>query len=319
VSGGSLNIASNGSATVPGGVLNTAAGAVSLAAGRRAKANHDGAFVWADSTNADFASTDVDTFNVRAANGVLVAANSNGNGLQVINSGADGVGIYAQNSGSGKDDATVRANNTEISGGVTAYLTNNSNYATVHAYNGSSGEVLYLQNGGDSAGGGGGDFIKAVNESQGDTQFRVTTTGEVRSDIGFNTPAADFAEMLSAVGGLEPGDVLAIGPDGLLVRSSEAYQTTVVGVYSTRPGFVGGMPVSGETAGKVPLAVVGVVPVKASSEGGAIRPGDLLSASNAPGHAMKAKPDAPQGTVIGKALEGMDSDIGVILVLVTLQ
>lgn len=319
IGGGFDNTASGGSATVPGGNRNTAAGDFSFAAGRRAKANHDGTFVWADSTDADYASTATDTFNVRAANGAIVAANNNGSGLQVINSGADGVGIYAQNTGSGKDDATLRADNAETSGGVTAYLTNNSNYATVHAYNGSSGEVLYLQNGGDSAGGGGGDFIKAVNESHGDTQFRVTTTGEVRSDIGFNTPAADFAEMLPAVGGLEPGDVLAIGPDGRLMRAAVAYQATVVGVYSTRPGFVGGMPVEGEAVGKIPLAVVGVVPVKVSNEGGAIRPGDLLAASNTPGHAMKARSDAPQGTVIGKALEGLAGGTDVILMLVILQ
>ncbi|MCP4212924.1 MAG: hypothetical protein GY764_15810 [Halieaceae bacterium] len=319
VSGGTLNIASNGSATVPGGVLNTAAGAASFAAGRRAKANHDGAFVWADSTDADYSSTAADTFNVRAANGVMVAANSNSNGLQVINSGADAVSIYAQNTGSGKDDATLRADNTATSGGVTAYLTNNSNYATVHAYNSSNGEVLYLQNGGDSAGGGGGDFIKAVNEAASDTQFRVTTTGEVRSDIGFNTPAADFAEMLPAVDGLEPGDVLAIAPDGRLLRTTEAYQSTVLGVYSTRPGFVGGMSMEGEVVGKIPLAVVGVVPVKASAEGGAIQPGDLLAASSTPGHAMKAVPDAPQGTIIGKALESLAGEIGVIQMLVMLQ
>ncbi|MCA9952003.1 MAG: hypothetical protein KDE48_20275, partial [Anaerolineales bacterium] len=269
--------------------------------------------------DADFASTATNTFNVRAGNGVRIEADNNDNGLQVINSGADGVGLYAENSGSGKDDATLRANNNETSGGVTAYLTNNSNYATVHAYNGSNGEVLYLQNGGDSAGGGGGDFIKAVNEAQNDTQFRVTTTGEVYSDVGFNTPAADFAEMLPAVSGLAPGDVLAIGEDGRLIRTTEAYQPTVVGVYSTQPGFVGGMPVEGEAVGKVPLAVVGVVPVKVSAESGAIQPGDMLTASSTPGHAMKALSNAPQGTVIGKALEPLKGDTGVILMLVILQ
>lgn len=296
-----------------------AAGQYSFAAGWRAKANHSGAFVWADSTNADFASAAANTFNVRAGAGARIEASHDGNGLEVINNGTNGVGVYVEGSGSGKSKATLRANNTEANGGIAAYLTNKSNYSTMHAYNGGTGEVLYLQNGGDTAGGGGGDFIRAVDESQGDVQFRVTTTGEAHSDAGFNTPAADFAEMLPAVAGLEPGDVLAIGPDGQLVRATEAYQPTVVGVYSTRPGFVGGMPVEGEAAGKVPLAVVGVVPVKASAESGAIQPGDLLAASNTPGHAMKARPDAPQGTVIGKALEPLSGDAGVILMLVILQ
>jgi hypothetical protein len=41
-----------------------------FAAGRRAKANHTGAFVWADSTDADFASTGANQFLIRASGGV---------------------------------------------------------------------------------------------------------------------------------------------------------------------------------------------------------------------------------------------------------
>jgi len=125
--------------------------------------------------------------------------------------------------------------------------------------------------------------------------------------------------MLPAVEGLEPGDVLVIGSDGKLARSTQPYQPTVVGVYSTQPGFVGGQPVEGELEGHVPLAVVGVVPVKASAENGPIRPGDLLVASSIPGHAMKASPNPPIGTVIGKALEGLEEKTGIIRMLVILQ
>ncbi len=148
----------------------------------------------------------------------------------------------------------------------------------------------------------------------------MSTAGEVFSDVGYNSASADIAELLPAVDGLEPGDVLAIGPDGRLVRSDTAYQSTVMGVYSTRPGFVGGMPVSGETAGKVPLAVVGIVPVKASAEGGAIQPGDLLAASSIPGHAMRCEgAERCFGRTIGKALEPLAGGTGVILMLVILQ
>lgn len=70
VSGGFSNAASAWGATVPGGTKNTAAGMNSLAAGNRAKANHTSAFVWADSTDADFASTAENQFAVRAAGGV---------------------------------------------------------------------------------------------------------------------------------------------------------------------------------------------------------------------------------------------------------
>lgn len=72
VGGGADNMANGLSATVPGGFENVAAGYVSLAAGQRAKANHDGTFVWADSQNSDFASTANDQFSVRAASGVRI-------------------------------------------------------------------------------------------------------------------------------------------------------------------------------------------------------------------------------------------------------
>jgi hypothetical protein len=44
-----------------------------FAAGNRAKANHDGAFVWADSTDADFASTAANRFAIRASGGVVLS------------------------------------------------------------------------------------------------------------------------------------------------------------------------------------------------------------------------------------------------------
>jgi hypothetical protein len=58
------------SATISGGESNTVAGAYSFAAGRRAKAGQTGTFVWADSTDADFASTAANQFLIRATGGV---------------------------------------------------------------------------------------------------------------------------------------------------------------------------------------------------------------------------------------------------------
>jgi hypothetical protein len=76
VSGGISNTASGLDSMVPGGDSNTAAGSASFAAGRQAKANHNGAFVWADATVADFASTAANQFNVRASGGVRIFSNS---------------------------------------------------------------------------------------------------------------------------------------------------------------------------------------------------------------------------------------------------
>jgi len=95
VGGGFYNTASGYAATVPGGRDNTAQGAYSFAAGRRAKANHDGAFVWADSTNADFTSTAANQFAVRATGGVSFSIGTSNflvNGNTVWHAGNDGPG-----------------------------------------------------------------------------------------------------------------------------------------------------------------------------------------------------------------------------------
>jgi len=76
VAGGGGNVASGAAAIVPGGWHNTADGAYSFAAGRRAKANHDGSFVWGDSTDADIESAGNDQFIVRAKGGVRFYTNS---------------------------------------------------------------------------------------------------------------------------------------------------------------------------------------------------------------------------------------------------
>jgi hypothetical protein len=153
-------------------------------------------------------------------------------------------------------------------------------------------------------------------------RFRVALDGNVYCDGAFTPGGADLAELLPAADGLEPGDVLIIGPDGTLARSTHPYQTSVAGVYSTKPGFIGGgggAESENDTAGKVPLAVIGVVPVKASAENGPILPGDLLTTSSSPGRAMRAGQEAPLGTILGKALQPLTEGQGVIRVLVTLQ
>ena len=70
VGGGLNNTASGNFATVPGGSQNVASGAYSFAAGQQAQATNLGAFVWADSQSAPFASINNDSFNVRAQGGV---------------------------------------------------------------------------------------------------------------------------------------------------------------------------------------------------------------------------------------------------------
>jgi hypothetical protein len=76
VSGGGLNGATGQYSTIPGGLSNAASGLLSFAAGQRAKAVSQGAFVWADSTAADFTSTTADSFIIRASGGVAIGTAS---------------------------------------------------------------------------------------------------------------------------------------------------------------------------------------------------------------------------------------------------
>ncbi|MCI0329876.1 MAG: hypothetical protein L0196_02835 [candidate division Zixibacteria bacterium] len=85
IGGGVLNNAGGSYATIPGGLFNFASGHYSLAAGRRAKAIHTGAFVWADSQNVDFASTAANQFLIRASN-VGIGLNNPSKKLEVAGS-----------------------------------------------------------------------------------------------------------------------------------------------------------------------------------------------------------------------------------------
>jgi hypothetical protein len=70
VAGGFLNTASGGYATVAGGADNVASGDLSFAAGRHAKANRTGSFIWADTQDFDFGPSVDNFFGVRATGGV---------------------------------------------------------------------------------------------------------------------------------------------------------------------------------------------------------------------------------------------------------
>ena len=79
VAGGFLGQATNSYATVAGGSYNLAGGQNSFAAGRMARAQHDGSFVWADSSvSMYFNSISTNEFAVRAAGGVRLVTSGAG-------------------------------------------------------------------------------------------------------------------------------------------------------------------------------------------------------------------------------------------------
>jgi trimeric autotransporter adhesin len=76
VAGGYGNTAEGASATIPGGFGNGARGDYSFAAGRGAQANHDGSFVWADSTGDEIASAAANQFVARVSGGAVFYSNA---------------------------------------------------------------------------------------------------------------------------------------------------------------------------------------------------------------------------------------------------
>jgi len=134
---------------------------------------------------------------------------------------------------------------------------------------------------------------------------------------GTQYPAVDVAEYFPVQGSPEPGTVMIIGPEGVIEVSTLAYDTRVMGIVSTDPAVSLGAKDTGNP-GEVPIAVAGRVPCKVDASNGPIHPGDLLTTSPTPGHAMKAI-DPKIGTLLGKALGSLESGTGTIEVLVTLQ
>ena len=143
------------------------------------------------------------------------------------------------------------------------------------------------------------------------------------------TGGSDFAENFdvgaASVTAIQPGMVVAIDPahPGKLSLSHRAYDRRVAGIISGAGNVETGMRMgqAGTLAdGKHPVALSGRVYVWADATRGAIHPGDLLTTSTTPGHAMKVGNSAKaQGAIIGKAMTELKHGKGLVLVLVTLQ
>ena len=90
IGGGYENIAGGRYSFIGGGYNNSAGGDYSFAGGRRAKANVDGIFAWADSTNEDFIVSEPDRFAARASGGVYFYLTSDLSTYAYIDSSSGG-------------------------------------------------------------------------------------------------------------------------------------------------------------------------------------------------------------------------------------
>ncbi len=135
---------------------------------------------------------------------------------------------------------------------------------------------------------------------------------------------ADVAEPFAMPEEIAKGSVVVIDDahPGQLKLSAEAYDTRVAGIVSGANGINPGIALyqEGVMEGGQNVALSGRVYVQADAAFGVIKPGDLLTTSATPGHAMKVTEHAKaQGAILGKAMSGLKSGKGMVLVLVTLQ
>lgn len=169
--------------------------------------------------------------------------------------------------------------------------------------------------------------IRATGTEAGGWFDAVLVDGRTRTGTLEIMGGADLAEVFPLVGApISPaaGSVVVIDETspGALVTSDRPYDPRVAGVVSGANGLQPGVTLGADIvpAGSAAIALSGRVYCLASAENGPIRPGDLLTTSATPGHAMRATDvGRSHGAVLGKAMSSLDDGTGVVLVLVTLQ
>ncbi|HET8948378.1 MAG TPA: hypothetical protein VFQ07_15465, partial [Candidatus Polarisedimenticolia bacterium] len=130
-----------------------------------------------------------------------------------------------------------------------------------------------------------------------------------RRPADFGEARHTMSQRFTATSPIEVGDVVVIDPGGrdAVRRSDREHDAAVAGI-----------ALGPSVDGQVEVAVGLVASVRVDAGYGAIRAGDLLVSSPAPGAAMRAEGPAA-GTILGKALEPLESGLGTIRVLVVLR
>lgn len=278
-------------------------------------AGEDGVHIaYTDANGVNIGSANADGVYVsRAGNPSMNKLSSRSNGVEIA--GAEGFGVYIGH---------ANVNGMEVnSAGYDALYVNQVGRDGVRIASASNNglSVYSATNDGVFIESAGRDYIRAGIAA--DLDFRVDNSGTAYADGGWQG-SADFAELMDTDGdpdAYEPGDVLVISleNDRSVALSSEPYSSLVAGIFSLEPGFIGSPHVmEGQLENEIPVAILGIVPCKVTTENGPIHRGDLLVTSSLPGHAMRADNPIP-GTILGKALENLESGTGIILVLVSLH
>ena len=117
---------------------------------------------------------------------------------------------------------------------------------------------------------------------------------------------------------VSPGDILVVSVRGnaILARSRSRYNRSVIGIVSGNPTVI--FKGRGEKH-LYPIALTGTTLCKVDAREKPIKPGDLIVTSDTPGCGMAGTIDTFEkiGSVIGKALSGIDDGIATIPVFIT--
>jgi hypothetical protein len=136
---------------------------------------------------------------------------------------------------------------------------------------------------------------------------------------------ADIIEKFKSKETIEAGKLVTIDETDInnYKMTDKAYQKGVVGIVSGANGVKHGMLLEQDDAlaGNTKVAIAGRVYVKATTQNGVIKAGDMLTSSDKAGYAMKATNQRKAfGSVVGKALTSLAAgEEGYVLVLVSVQ
>jgi hypothetical protein len=164
-----------------------------------------------------------------------------------------------------------------------------------------------------------------LNGSDGNAYAKLANSGDLSvKSLNVRSGAALAEAFEFSATEITEGSVVVIDPEfpGKLKLSAEAYDKRVAGIVSGAKGVSPGISLreEGILEGGQNVALTGRVYVLADASNDAIAPGDLLTTSSTPGHAMKASdPTRSHGAILGKAMSGLREAKGLVLVLVTLQ
>jgi hypothetical protein len=276
------------------------------------------------------------------------ATGSSGTGVQGSATGASGKGVYGEakgSSGIGVEGKNTANNNYGHLGGPQAggvfgsgadhwdivllgavgrINTDPANENSMLILSSNSDIILILDNDGGEEG------VLRVRNSAGYEVTTVDEKGRLSTKVLEITGGSDLSEQFeirrpSKEIPLEAGMVVVIDPEspGRLAVSTKAYDRKVAGIISgaggLKPGMLMGQKGSKADGGN-PVALTGRVYCWANASKGPIEPGDLLTTSDVPGHAMKVTDyTQAQGAILGKAMSSLKSGQGLVLVLVSLQ